>query len=125
VRAAARALDFGDERAGSLEVCVGEAATNALKHGGGGWMRLTQFADPAAVAGADGRRRRARADAGAGPGIRVLVGDNGGGMATLLLPYLALWRGYSTANPWGWGSRSCSTSPTACSSAREPKGPWS
>jgi anti-sigma regulatory factor (Ser/Thr protein kinase) len=103
VRAAARALDFGDERAGSLEVCVGEAATNALKHGGGGWMRLAQFADPAAVAGDDDAGGGREPTPGAGPGIRVLVGDNGGGMATLLLPYLALWRGYSTRQSLGMG----------------------
>ena len=92
VRRAAReracALGFCDERVSALELCIGEATTNALKHGGGGYTRLL----PALSSGFPGL-----------PGLRVLVGDRGPGMSTILLPHLALWRGYSTQNSMGMG----------------------
>lgn len=92
VRHAAReracALGFCDERVSALELCIGEATTNALKHGGGGYTRLL----PPLSSGYPGE-----------PGLRVLVADRGPGMSTILLPHLALWRGYSTQNSMGMG----------------------
>jgi len=68
-------------RAESFALCVGEAATNALKHASGGEVALS----------AKGSRLRAR------------ISDHGPGMDALILPKAILQLGYSTSGSLGMG----------------------
>jgi GAF domain-containing protein/anti-sigma regulatory factor (Ser/Thr protein kinase) len=77
----ASAAGMSDDRVGDLCLCASEAATNALKHGGGGWMAVSQQ---------DGL-------------FRVRVSDQGRGIDALQLPHATLLRGYSTQRSMGWG----------------------
>jgi PAS domain S-box-containing protein len=62
-------------------LCTGEAATNAIKHGGGGVVSIHKVAD----------------------GLLVLVSDNGPGIENLVLPEATLRMGFSTAGSMGMG----------------------
>jgi|GEM_PF-2363029 len=62
-------------------VCIGEAATNALKHAGGGVISIHKTSD----------------------GLLGLISDKGAGIEALSLPEVALKRGYSTAGTLGMG----------------------
>jgi len=81
VRQAAEKAGMEPSQIDALVLCVGEAATNAFKHGGGGTM---------AVCDEDGS-------------IRVKVSDSGPGMDSLALPKIAFLKGFSTAKSLGMG----------------------
>lgn len=68
-------------RAENFALCVGEAATNALKHAGGGDIALLSRDDLAVVR----------------------VSDHGPGMDALILPRVILEKGYSTGRSLGMG----------------------
>ena len=78
----ATALGFGEERAGTVALAVTEAATNVLKHGGGGSIVVQPV-------GADGHR-----------GIEFYALDRGSGIANLAA---SLRDGHSTAGSPGLG----------------------
>lgn len=69
------------ERKGDFDLCVGEAATNCVQHGGGGHLELYQ----------------------AGPRLQVRVCDDGPGITSSLLPRATLLSGYSTKTSLGVG----------------------
>ncbi|MEN6371517.1 MAG: PAS domain S-box protein [Armatimonadota bacterium] len=77
------AMSYGmsESRAGNFALCVGEAATNALKHAGGGEVMLIHRDDR----------------------ILARVSDHGHGMDALILPLVTLERGYSTTKSLGMG----------------------
>ncbi|MCX8052426.1 MAG: PAS domain S-box protein [Armatimonadetes bacterium] len=81
VRKAAEKAGMQPEQVDSLILCVGEAATNSFKHGGGGRLALCDE---------DGV-------------IRVKVSDSGPGMDSLALPKIAFMKGFSTAKSLGMG----------------------
>jgi PAS domain S-box-containing protein len=81
VKEAARAAGMESSQIDALVLCVGEAATNAYKHGGGG--KLTMCAT--------------------GDSIRVKVSDSGPGMDSLALPKIAFMKGFSTVKSLGMG----------------------
>ncbi|MFL6674032.1 MAG: SpoIIE family protein phosphatase [Massilia sp.] len=78
----ADALGFGDTRGGQLALIITEAATNILKHGGGGRLYLDV------------------AQSAAGPGVDVLAVDAGPGIADLAT---SLRDGVSTTGTAGTG----------------------
>ncbi|MGO8672995.1 MAG: response regulator [Capsulimonadaceae bacterium] len=80
-REAAAALGFPDDRCTDIETAVGEAAMNAIVHGGGG--RATICAD-------DGW-------------VRVYIEDNGQGIDLTTLPRATLERGFTTKGSLGHG----------------------
>lgn len=69
------------DRVADYELCVGETATNAWKHAGGGIVSLHTLPDA----------------------MLVMVTDSGSGIEALALPELALTRGYTTAKSLGVG----------------------
>jgi GAF domain-containing protein/anti-sigma regulatory factor (Ser/Thr protein kinase) len=75
------AAGMSEERVGDLCLCTSEAATNALKHAGGGRMSLSNR----------------------GGMFRVQVADNGTGIDAIQLPHATLMRGYSTRASMGLG----------------------
>ncbi len=77
----ARSAGIDEDRAWKLATCVGEAATNALKHAGGGKARLCRRPD----------------------GLLFVMADHGPGIPALRIPDVALRRGYSTAGTLGMG----------------------
>jgi GAF domain-containing protein/anti-sigma regulatory factor (Ser/Thr protein kinase) len=77
----ALAAGMTEERVGDLCLCTSEAATNALKHAGGGRMSLSNR----------------------GGVFRVQVSDNGTGIDAIQLPHATLMRGYSTRASMGLG----------------------
>lgn len=81
VQEQARSLGMAEERIHELCLCTSEAATNALKHAGGGWMSVQQC----------------------GGMLRVRVTDHGGGIDAQQLPRATLMRGYSTRRSMGLG----------------------
>lgn len=74
-------LGMDEQRIYDLGLCASEGATNALKHGGGGWVALTE---------SDGH-------------LRVRIQDTGAGMDPLSLPCATLLKGYSTKASMGLG----------------------
>lgn len=81
IRSAAMAHGMSESRADSLSLCVGEAATNALKHAGGGEVMLLS----------------------SGKILFARISDNGPGMDALILPRATLELGYSTGKSLGMG----------------------
>ncbi|MEN6520629.1 MAG: PAS domain S-box protein [Armatimonadota bacterium] len=83
IEARNKAIAYGmpESRAGNFALCVGEAATNALKHAGGGEVALIHRDDR----------------------ILARVSDHGHGMDALVLPLVTLERGYSTTKSLGMG----------------------
>lgn len=77
----ARAADMDCTKIGHFVISVGEAATNAIKHAGGGCVTMH------------------RADAS----VIAVVSDRGPGIPALVLPDVALRPGYSTAGTLGMG----------------------
>ncbi|MHB0911982.1 MAG: ATP-binding protein [Armatimonadota bacterium] len=71
----------GVGRVSEFVLCVGEAATNALRHAAGGEVTFHRVAD----------------------GIMAIISDNGPGIEALNLPRVALVRGYTTAASLGMG----------------------
>jgi anti-sigma regulatory factor (Ser/Thr protein kinase)/GAF domain-containing protein len=76
-----RAAGMSQERVEDLGLCVSEAVTNALKHAGGGRVRLDN----------------------SGEMIHVRVDDAGHGIDPLQIPRATLMRGYSTRASLGLG----------------------
>jgi anti-sigma regulatory factor (Ser/Thr protein kinase) len=70
-----------DDRVEDLTLCASEAATNALKHAGGGRVSLDYE----------------------GETVRVRVADQGSGIDQLQLPRATLLKGYSTRASMGLG----------------------
>jgi GAF domain-containing protein/anti-sigma regulatory factor (Ser/Thr protein kinase) len=81
VQECACAAGMNGERVHDLCLCTSEAATNALKHAGGGWLSVVTSGDV----------------------IRVRVSDQGRGIDALQLPHATLMRGYSTRASMGLG----------------------
>ncbi len=81
VEETAGAAGIEDPRLGELVVAVGEAATNAVKHAGGGRASFHRSDDV----------------------VTVVVSDRGAGIPALSLPDVALRPGYSTAGTLGMG----------------------
>lgn len=79
--AAARSLDFAEDRVYDLALCASEAATNALKHAGGGHVVICRHGD----------------------GARIWVRDRGAGIDCERLPRSTLWKGWSTKRSLGIG----------------------
>jgi GAF domain-containing protein/anti-sigma regulatory factor (Ser/Thr protein kinase) len=75
------AMGMDAERLSDLCLCVSEAATNALKHAGGGQMSVSR----------------------SGGQFRVRVSDQGRGIDAMQLPHATLMRGYSTQASMGLG----------------------
>lgn len=74
-------LGLAQKRAENLALCCGEAATNALKHAGGGTVALLKHNNR----------------------LMVRVEDHGPGMDALILPRATLELGYSTGRSLGMG----------------------
>jgi anti-sigma regulatory factor (Ser/Thr protein kinase) len=70
-----------ENRIYDLLLCLGEAATNAIKHGHGGVVSIHRGCDA----------------------ILIKVRDQGPGIENLVLPEATLRLGYSTANSMGMG----------------------
>jgi len=81
VRSVAAAAGMAEERLDALELALGEALGNALKHAGGG--RVSVHAAPEC--------------------LRVMVADRGPGIDTLSIPRATLQRGWSTRISLGLG----------------------
>jgi GAF domain-containing protein/anti-sigma regulatory factor (Ser/Thr protein kinase) len=81
VMAHAVAAGMSEDRASDLCLCTSEAATNALKHAGGGRMSLSDR----------------------GGVLRVRVSDAGSGIDAIQLPHATLLRGFSTRASMGLG----------------------
>lgn len=81
VLASAQAAGMSEDRASDLCLCTSEAATNALKHAGGGRLSISYQ----------------------GGALRVRVSDHGAGIDALQLPHATLMRGYSTRASMGLG----------------------
>jgi GAF domain-containing protein/anti-sigma regulatory factor (Ser/Thr protein kinase) len=81
VQERASAAGMEGERVSDLCLCASEAATNALKHAGGGWMCLSERNGV----------------------FRVRVSDLGRGIDSVHLPHATLMRGYSTQRSMGLG----------------------
>lgn len=81
VTSTATAMDMDPARVGRFVMCLGEAATNALNHAGGGRVYLHK------VEG----------------GLMFVVSDRGPGIAALNLPDVALRHGYTTFGSLGMG----------------------
>jgi anti-sigma regulatory factor (Ser/Thr protein kinase) len=77
----AGAEGMAETRIYDLVLAVGEATTNAFKHAGGGEASLHRTAD----------------------GLMFVVSDHGPGMEALILPEVALKKGYSTIGSLGMG----------------------
>ncbi|MGQ9454357.1 MAG: PAS domain S-box protein [Armatimonadota bacterium] len=77
----ARAVGMEQGQIDALVLCVGEAATNAYKHGGGGKLTICHNDDS----------------------VRVKVSDSGPGMDSLALPKIAFMKGFSTVKSLGMG----------------------
>jgi len=77
----AQSLGMSEARRQRLITCVGEAATNALKHAGGGRASLHRLTEA----------------------LMFVMSDAGPGIEAMSLPDLALTRGYSTAGTLGMG----------------------
>jgi len=77
----ARSRGMDKSRIYDLALSVGETATNAFKHAGGGTASLHEVPD----------------------GLLFVVSDHGPGIEALTLPEVALVRGYSTAGSLGMG----------------------
>lgn len=77
----AKSAGMDKDRVEDFVICVGEAATNAWKHAGGGTVSLNALPDA----------------------LLAKVTDSGPGIEALALPELALTRGYSTARSLGVG----------------------
>ncbi|MDI6829031.1 MAG: ATP-binding protein, partial [Armatimonadota bacterium] len=77
----ARSAGMDEEKVSRLIVSIGEAATNALKHSGGGTVSIHQTPNS----------------------LIAVVSDKGHGIAALSLPDIALTKGYSTAGSLGMG----------------------
>jgi PAS domain-containing protein/anti-sigma regulatory factor (Ser/Thr protein kinase) len=78
----AQQAGMNDRGIRSLVTCVGEAATNACKHAGGGMASLHRHHNSSLV---------------------FIVADHGPGIAAMSIPDVALLRGYSTAGTLGMG----------------------
>jgi GAF domain-containing protein/anti-sigma regulatory factor (Ser/Thr protein kinase) len=76
-----RAAGMKEDRLEDLCLCVSEAATNALKHAGGGCMSLSC----------------------SGGVLRARVSDRGHGIDAMQLPHATLMRGFSTRGSMGLG----------------------
>lgn len=85
VRQEAQALGIGSDRIDDFENAVGEAAMNAVLHGGGGTARVC-------VALSDGA-----------PRLQVWLSDYGKGIPVADLPRAALEKGFSSAGTMGQG----------------------
>ncbi len=81
VKEAAQAAGMESSQIDALVLCVGEAATNAYKHGGGGKLTICYK----------------------GESIRVKIADSGPGMDSLALPKIAFMKGFSTVKSLGMG----------------------
>jgi anti-sigma regulatory factor (Ser/Thr protein kinase)/DNA-binding response OmpR family regulator len=81
VATAAESAGMSEDRAARFTVCIGEAATNALKHAGMGTVSLHRT-DNALI---------------------CVVEDTGSGIQTMSIPDVALTRGYSTTGTLGMG----------------------
>ncbi|MDH7601132.1 MAG: PAS domain S-box protein [Armatimonadota bacterium] len=81
VKEAAQAAGMESGQIDALILCVGEAATNAYKHGGGGKLTMCHKGDS----------------------IRVKISDSGPGMDSLALPKIAFMKGFSTVKSLGMG----------------------
>lgn len=81
IQRVARHAGMPDDRVEDLTLCASEAATNALKHAGGGRVSLDYE----------------------GETVRVRVADEGSGIDTLQLPRATLMKGYSTRASMGLG----------------------
>ena len=81
VEAAATSAGMSEDRAARFTVCIGEAATNALKHAGMGTVSLHRT----------------------GNALICIVEDRGPGIQALSIPDVALTRGYSTVGTLGMG----------------------
>ncbi|MGC8862676.1 MAG: PAS domain S-box protein [Armatimonadota bacterium] len=81
VRKAAQEAGMEASQIDALVLCVGEAVTNAFKHGGGGTM---------AICDENGS-------------VRVKVSDSGPGMDSLALPKIAFMKSFSTTKSLGMG----------------------
>lgn len=81
VKEVAQALGMEPDQIDALVLCVGEAATNAYKHGGGGRLTICHKGDS----------------------VRVKVSDSGPGMDSLALPKIAFMKGFSTVKSLGMG----------------------
>lgn len=77
----ARSMGMDEEKISKFVVSIGEAATNALKHSGGGTATIHRTQN----------------------GLMVVISDKGPGIAALSLPDIALTKGYSTAGTLGMG----------------------
>ncbi|MCL5105264.1 MAG: PAS domain S-box protein, partial [Armatimonadetes bacterium] len=77
------AMSAGMDEARSFDLlfCIGEATTNAYKHAGGGTTSLHAVPD----------------------GLLLVISDQGPGMEAMILPEVALVKGYSTAGTLGMG----------------------
>jgi len=78
---------LGDDRLFDFILGIGEASTNAFKHAGGGTVSMHR------VPG----------------GIFCVISDNGPGIEALVLPEVALVRGYTTAESLGMGYKAMIT----------------
>ena len=81
VEEVAQSIGLDEPRLGQFIVAVGEAATNAIKHAGGGFASVHRTDDC----------------------VMLVVSDRGPGIPALTLPEVALRRGYSTAGTLGMG----------------------
>lgn len=87
---AGRLLAFSDDRIRDMMTAANEAATNAIKHGGGGTATVH-------VIGAE------KETGEHGASILVYISDKGGGISLEQLPRATLERGYSSADTLGHG----------------------
>ncbi len=92
--ALAKSQDFSEERAGAVALVVTEAATNLIKHGGGGTILL----QPLAVGG--GGEESASPGVAGAKGVELIALDRGRGMANVAA---SLRDGHSTAGSPGLG----------------------
>jgi anti-sigma regulatory factor (Ser/Thr protein kinase) len=81
VKDASVTYGMSESRAENFALCVGEAATNAIKHAGGGEVALIRRDDK----------------------IFARISDHGTGIDALVLPLATLERGYSTSKSLGMG----------------------
>jgi len=82
-----REAGMEDDRIADFLLCISEAATNALKHAGGGTLSLHRTSE----------------------GFLAVVADHGTGIPAINLPELALTRGYTTAGSLGMGYKAMMT----------------
>lgn len=96
------AEDYGMDKDGVFDfmLAVGEATTNAYKHAGGGTASLHRI----------------------NSSLMIVVSDHGKGMEALVLPEVALKRGYSTAKSMGMGYKAMISVADRVYLATEPMG---